>query len=135
MAAPVSGPPNRMSSVIVAPIDKAGDAPRPAFVDGRAVNHEYEKESQDSFHQNSLPRGQINGELWSASDDDIASEQTAGKSMQPQIPPSTLRDPIAERVRPMSCDRRKRRPKVTAGFNWPPEICSVAETKAAIVRP
>src|SRR5213076_1158804 len=27
------------------------------------------------------------------------------------------------------------KPKVTAGFSWPPEMCSVAETKAAMVNP
>ena len=79
--------------------DEAGDAPWPAFVDGGAVNHEYEKESEDPFDQNSLPRGQINGELWSASDYDIASEQTATNQCSADAA-ETLRDPIAQRVRP-----------------------------------
>jgi hypothetical protein len=38
----------------------------------RAVDHKYKKESQNSFHQNSLRGGEINGELRSASNDDIA---------------------------------------------------------------
>jgi hypothetical protein len=42
----------------------------------RAVDHEYEKESQNSFHQNSLGGGEINRKLRSASNDDIAPEQT-----------------------------------------------------------
>src|SRR5213596_1307048 len=57
--------------------NEPGDATRPPFVNGGAMNHKHEKESENPFDQNSLPRGKINGELRSASDDNSASEQTA----------------------------------------------------------
>ena len=45
--------------------NEAGDAPRPPFIDCHPVNDEHEKESENPFDQNPLPRGEINGELWS----------------------------------------------------------------------
>ena len=71
----------------------------PALIHCRAVDHEYKKESQNSFDQNSLCGREINGELRSASNHDIASEQTeanegGGDSAK------QLRDPIAECRRP-----------------------------------
>src|SRR5438552_18908596 len=77
--------------------DEAGNTPRPAFVDGGAMEHEHEKKSEDPFDQNSLPRGKINRELRSASDDDIASEETATNQSSADSA-ETLRDPIGKRV-------------------------------------
>jgi hypothetical protein len=99
IAAPVSVPPNRMSSVIVAPITRPAIAPWPPLIDCHPINDEHEKESENRFDQNSLPRGEINGELWSASNDDIASEQ-AEANQGSRDSAETLGDPIAKRVRP-----------------------------------
>src|SRR5438552_13344041 len=52
------------------------DAPRPAFIHGCAMNHEHEKERENSFDQNSLPRGKVDSKLWSTINNDIAPEQT-----------------------------------------------------------
>src|SRR5437867_1228077 len=53
---------------------ETGDAPS-AFIDRGAVDDKDEKEGEDCFHQNSLGRVQINGELRCAHHDDIASKQ------------------------------------------------------------
>src|SRR5207253_7677525 len=65
----------------------------------RAVDHEYEKESQNSFHQNSLRGGEINGKLRSSSNDDIAPEQTEANQSGGDST-KQLRDPVTERRRP-----------------------------------
>jgi len=63
------------------------------------VDHEYEKESQNSFHQNSLGGGEINRKLRSASNDDIAPEQTEANQSGGDCT-KQLRDPVTERRRP-----------------------------------
>jgi hypothetical protein len=56
--------------------DETGDAPRPPLIDCHSTNHEHERERKNSFDEYSLPRSEINRELWSASNDDIASKKT-----------------------------------------------------------
>src|SRR5205809_6351593 len=79
--------------------DQPGNAPRAAFINGGAVNDKHEKESENPFDQNSLPRSEINGELGGASDDHIAPEQTEANQGS-RDSPETLRDPIKKGVRP-----------------------------------
>src|SRR5207237_8626769 len=56
-------------------------------------------ESQNSFHQNSLRGGEINGKLRSSSNDDIAPEQTEANQSGGDST-KQLRDPVTERRRP-----------------------------------
>ena len=68
-----------------------------ARVHGGAVDHEDEKEGQNSFHQNSLPSGQINGKLRSSSNDHIAPEQTEA-NQRSRDSAEQLRHPVPERL-------------------------------------
>src|SRR5437868_10272029 len=70
-----------------------------AWIHGGAVNHEDEKESQNSFHQNSLRGGEIDGKLRSSSNDDIAPKQTEANQSGGDST-KQLRDPVTERRRP-----------------------------------
>ena len=70
-----------------------------AWIHGGAVDHEDKKESQNSFHQNSLRGSEINGELRSASNDDIAPEQTEANQSGGDST-EQLRDPVTERRGP-----------------------------------
>src|SRR5467141_3393285 len=79
--------------------NEAGNATRPAFVNGRAVNHKHEKESENPLDQNSLPRGKIDGKLGSTINNDIAPEQIA-RNQSSTDSAETLRDPVGECVRP-----------------------------------
>jgi hypothetical protein len=93
--------------------NETGDAPRAAFVNGGAVNDKHEKESENPFDQNPLPRSEINGELGSASDDYIAPEQTEANQGS-RDSAETLRDPIRKRVRPFHMPAADQ----TEGHRW-----------------
>src|SRR5205807_284384 len=55
---------------------EASDAPRPAFIHRCGMNHEHEKERENAFDQNSLPGRQVDGQLRSPTDDDVAAKKT-----------------------------------------------------------
>jgi hypothetical protein len=93
--------------------NETSDAPRSAFVDCHPMNDKHEKESENRFDQNSLPRSEINSELRSTSNDDIAPEQAEANQGR-RDSAETLRDPLAKRVRPLHMTAAPQ----TEGYRW-----------------
>src|SRR6266699_2548575 len=80
--------------------NQTGNPPWPTFIHGSAMHYEDEKVRENSFHQNPLPRREINGELRGASHNNLASEQTEA-NQRGRDSAKQLRDPVTKRVRPL----------------------------------